>query len=157
MTEELVIIYPMDTKARLENDLKDAMRAGDVLHKDTIRMALSAIRLAEIEKGAALDEKAVVSILQKEIKLRHEAIDDAQKGNRPDLEEKARAEIKLLENYLPEQLSPEELESMVKQAIAEVGASNLREMGLVMKVLVPRLEGRATGDQASQVVRKILQ
>jgi uncharacterized protein YqeY len=147
----------MDTKARLENDLKDAMRAGDELRKSTIRMALSAIRLAQIEKRASLDEKAVLSILQKEVKSRQEAIEDAQKGNRPDLEDNARAEIKLLESYLPEQLSPEELEALARQAIAEVGASSLREMGLVMKVLVPRLEGRATGDQASQVVRRILQ
>jgi uncharacterized protein len=148
---------PMDTKARLENDLKDAMRAGDDLRKSTIRMALSAIRLAQIEKGTDLDEKTVLSILQKELKSRQEAIEEAQKANRPDLEEKAKAENKLLEGYLPDQLSQEELEALVKQAIAEVGATSLREMGQVMKVLVPRLEGRATGDQASQVVRKILQ
>lgn len=147
----------MDTKDRLENDLKDAMRAGDDLRKSTIRMALSSIRLAQIDKGAALDEKTVLGILQKEIKSRQEAIEEAQRANRPDLEEKAKAEIAQLEGYLPRQLSSEELEALARQAVLEVGASSLKEMGLVMKVLVPRLEGRATGDQASQVVRKILQ
>ena len=147
----------MDTKVKLENDLKDAMRSGDELRKSTIRLALSAIRLTEKEKAAPLDEKAVLSILQREVKSRQEAIEDARKANRPDLEKQARAEMSLLMGYLPEQLSHEKLEILAKQAITEVGATSLREMGQVMKVLMPRLEGRATGDQASQVVRSFLQ
>lgn len=147
----------MDAKIQLESALKDAMRAGDDLRKRTIRMALSAIRLAEIDKGAALDDVAVISILQKEIKSRQESIEDARRANRPDLVESSQAEIAILQDFLPRQLTPEELEVLAKQVIAEVGATNLREMGQVMKVLVPRLEGRAPGDQASQVVRRLLQ
>lgn len=147
----------MTTKAQLESALKDAMRAGDDLRKRTIRMALSAIRLAEIDKGAALDDTAVLSILQKEVKSRQESIEEAVRANRPDLVESSRAEIAVLQDFLPKQLTAEELEAVVKQVIAEVGATNLRDMGQVMKVLVPRLEGRASGDQASQVVRRLLQ
>jgi uncharacterized protein YqeY len=147
----------MDTKIQLENALKDAMRSGDDLRKRTIRMALSAIRMAEVDKGGALDETAVLSIVQKEIKSRQEAIEDARRANRPDLIESSQAEITVLQDFLPKQLTEEELEALAKQVIAAVGATNLREMGQVMKALVPRLEGRAPGDQASQVVRRLLQ
>jgi len=147
----------VNTKSQLESALKDAMRAGDDVRKRTLRMALSAIRLAEVEKGGALDESATLAILQKEIKSRHEVIADAQRANRPDLEADANAEIKVLEEYLPQPFTPEELEALARQVIAEVGATGPREMGQVMKALLPRLQGRATGDQASQAVRKLLQ
>jgi uncharacterized protein YqeY len=147
----------MELKLRLESDLKDALRAGDSLRKNTLRLALSSIRLAEIDRGSQLDESAVIAILQKEIKARHEAIEDAQHAGRPELKEAAQAEIKILQVYLPQALSPEELETQARQVIAEVGATSQREMGQVMKVLLPRLAGRATGDQVSQVVRKLLQ
>jgi hypothetical protein len=147
----------MDTKARLESDLKNAMRASDELRKRTLRMALSAIRFAEVEKGGALVENAVLSILQKEVKSHQESIEDARRANRPDLEQDAAEQIQVLEGYLPHQLTSEELEALAGQAIAEVGASSLREMGQVMRVLIPRLEGRASGDQVSQAVRKLLQ
>jgi uncharacterized protein YqeY len=147
----------MNTKMQLENALKDAMRSGNDLHKRTIRMALSSIRLAEIDKGAPLDEAAVLSILQKEIKSRQESIEDARRANRPDLVESNQAEIAVLQEFLPRQLTMEELEKLAKQVIAEVGATNIRDMGQVMKVLVPRLEGRAPRDQAGQVVRRLLQ
>jgi len=147
----------VNTKTQLESALKDAMRANDDVRKRTLRMALSAIRLAEVEKGGALDESATLAILQKEIKSRHEVIADAQRAHRPDLEADANAEIKVLEEYLPQPFTPEELEALARQVIAEVGATGPREMGQVMKALVPRLQGRATGDQASQAVRKLLQ
>jgi uncharacterized protein len=147
----------MEMKLRLESDLKDALRAGDSLWKNTLRLALSSIRLAEIDRGSQLEDSAVIAILQKEIKARHEAIEDAQRAGRPELEEAAQAEIKVLQVYLPQALSPEELEAQAKQVIAELGATSPREMGQVMKALLPRLAGRATGDQVSQVVRKLLQ
>jgi hypothetical protein len=147
----------MNTKTLLESSLKDALRSGDDLRKRTLRMALSAIRLAEVDKGSALDESAVLAVIQKEIKSRHESIEDARRAARPDLEEAAQAEISVLQEFLPQPLTPTELEALAKQVIAEEGATSQREMGRVMKALVPRLEGRATGDQASQVVRKLLQ
>ncbi len=146
----------MITKAQLESSLKDAMRSGDEVRKNTIRMVLSAVRLAEVEKGAALDENGLVAVLQKEVKSRRESISDAQRANRSDLIAASEAEIAVLETFLPKSMSQEELDSLAHQAVAEVGATSLREMGQVMKVLLPRLQGRATGDQASQAVRKLL-
>jgi uncharacterized protein YqeY len=146
----------MNIKTQLENALKDAMRANDEVRKRTLRMALSSIQLAEIEKGAALDESGLLGILQKEIKSRHESITDAERAGRQDLIGAAQAEIAILEGYLPKPFAQSELEELAKQAIGEAGATSMREMGQVMKVLMPRLQGRATGDQASQAVRKLL-
>jgi uncharacterized protein YqeY len=145
----------MSTNDKLRDDLKDAMRAGDGLRKRTLRMALSAIKLAEIDEGE-LDENAILAIIQKEIKSRQETIEDAQRSGHQELAQESQKEIEILKAYLPEQLSPEELENLARQAIEEVGASSMREMGQVMKVLMPKLQGRATGQQASQAVRKLL-
>jgi uncharacterized protein len=112
--------------------------------------------LGEVEKGVALEEPAVLAILQKEIKSRRESISDAVKAGRPDIAAEAETEIGILEGYLPQPLSPDELEAMARGAIDEVGATSQREMGQVMKVLIPRLQGRADGAQASQIVRKLL-
>ena len=147
----------MTSKADLENDLKDAMRTKDELRKTTLRMALAAIRMAEIEKRVDIDETAILGILQKEIKSRQEAIADAQKAGRQDLVAASQSEIGVLEKYLPQPLTEDELEALARQAIGEVGATSVREMGQVMKVLMPRLAGRASGNQASQVVRRLLE
>jgi uncharacterized protein YqeY len=147
----------MTSKADLENDLKDAMRNKDELRKTTLRMALAAIRMAEIEKRADMDETAILGILQKEIKSRQEAIADAQKAGRQDLVAASQSEIGILEKYLPLPLTEDELEALARQAMGEVGATSVREMGQVMKVLMPRLAGRASGNQASQVVRRLLE
>lgn len=147
----------MDIKSTLQSDLKDAMRAGDEIRKSTLRMALSAIKLAEVEKSAHMDEAAYLAIIQKEIKSRRESIADAERANRPELIRQSEDEIKILQGYLPAALSEEELENIARAAISEAGASSVREMGQVMKILMPRVQGKATGDQVSQVVRKLLQ
>jgi hypothetical protein len=146
----------MTVKSQLENALKDALRAGDDLRKRTLRLALSAIKQTEIDKGITLDDPGVMAVLQKEIKARHEAIADAERAHRQDLIAASRDEIAVLESYLPKALSPQELENEVRQAIAEAGATSPAQMGQVMKLLMPRLQGRATGDAASQVARKLL-
>lgn len=146
----------MSTKTQLENDLKDAMRTGDELRKRTLRMALSAVKLAEVERGTTLDEPAVLAILQKEIKTQREAIADAERAGRPDLVSEAAAQISQLESYLPQPLTSKEIETLARAAIIEVGASSAQEMGKVMKVLMPRVQGRAEGTQVSQIVRQLL-
>ena len=146
----------MGLKEQIQNDLKSAMRENDEVRKRTLRMALSAIRFFEIEKGVELDDGAVINILQKEVKARNEAISDAQRANRPDLVQENQQELAILEAYLPKLLSESELEALARQAIAEVGASSIQQMGQVMKLLIPRLQGRAGGEQASQMVRKLL-
>lgn len=146
----------MTLSEQLQAALKDAMRAGDELTKRTLRMVISAIRLNEVEKGAKLDDAGVIAVLQKEVKSRQESISDAQKANRPDLEAESRAEIEVLEKFLPKAYSEAELEALVREAIAETGAASQKDMGKVMKALMPRLQGRATGDQTSQAVRRLL-
>lgn len=146
----------MNIKDKLQNDLKEAMRNNNDVQKRTLRMALAAIRLLEVEKGMQLDDNAVLGILQKEVKARHEAIADAERAGRSDLAAASREELAILESYLPKAMSEAELEALVRQAIAEVGAENLQQMGAVMKWLMPRLQGRATGEQASQMVRRLL-
>jgi uncharacterized protein YqeY len=153
----------MNIKSELENALKDAMRSNDEVAKRTIRMALSAIKLAEVEKKAALEKDApleepeLIAILQREKKSRKEAIQEAEKANRPDLLDAAKADITILEKFLPKAMDPVELEKLTREAIAEVGAADMTDMGKVMKVLLPRLEGHAPNDQVSQLVRQLLQ
>ena len=147
----------MDTKEKLENALKVAMKAGDDVQKRTIRMVLAAIRQVEIDRQVKLDETAVLGIVQKEIKTRRESVEEARGANRPDIVADTEAEIVVLQAYLPAALSAEELDGLVREAIAETGAASPSDMGKVMKVLIPRLAGRAPGDQASAAVRQALQ
>jgi uncharacterized protein YqeY len=148
--------YPMDTKSQLENALKDAMRANDDVRRRTIRMALAAIKQAEVDRQVKLDEAALLAILQKEIKTRRESLEEAQKASRSDLASAAEAEIAVLNVFLPKGFSPEELRALVQAAIAEVGATSPADMGKVMKILMPKIGGRAPGDQVSAMVRELL-
>ncbi len=133
------------------------MRSKDELRKSTIRMVLASIKMAEVEKGEPLDEQRLLSLIQKEVKSRQETLSEAQQAGREDLAARAQAELDILQDYLPRPFSDEELDALARQAVAEAGASSVREMGQVMKILMPRLQGRATGEQASQAVRKLLQ
>ena len=146
----------MLTKATFEDGLKQAMRSGDELGKGTLRMILSAIKLAEVERRGALDEAALLGVLQKEAKAREETIADAEAAGRSDLAAAAARELELIRAYLPAPLSAVELEAFARQAIAEVGASTPADMGRVMKALMPRLQGRADGKTASDLVRRLL-
>lgn len=147
----------MSIKTQIEKDLNDAMRARDEPRKRTLRMALSDIKLAEVEIGASLEDAAVLAILQKEIKNQRESIADAERAGRPELVAEAQAEILILERYLPRQLTVQEIEAMARAAIQEVGATSPKEMGQVMKTLMPRLQGSADGSQVSQIVRGLLE
>jgi uncharacterized protein YqeY len=151
------IIELMETKTKLENDLKDAMRAGDDVRKRTIRMVLAAIKQTEIDKQIVLDETGVIGILQKETKTRRESIEEAKKASRPDLIADLEAEIKVLAGYLPQAMDPAELTTLAQAVITEVGAASPADMGKVMKALLPRVAGRASNDQVSQSVRQLLQ
>jgi uncharacterized protein YqeY len=146
----------MNTKEKLSEALKDAMRSRDELRKRTVRMALAAIKNAEIDKNAPLDEPAMLAILQKEVKSRYETIEGAERARREDLITEAQNEIAVLEEFLPQPLSAEELEEIVKAAIAEVGATSPREMGKVMQAVMPKVQGRADGKEVNQIVRCIL-
>jgi uncharacterized protein YqeY len=147
----------METKEKLEIALKDAMRAGDDVRKRSIRMVLAAIRQVEIDRQVKLEEPAVLSIIQKEIKTRRESVEEARGANRPDIVASTQAEIVVLQGYLPEALSADELKALVDAAILEAGANSPADMGKVMKLLKERVAGRAPGDQVSALVRQALQ
>lgn len=133
------------------------MRSGDELRKRTLRMALAAIKQMEVDKRLVLDDMAVVAILQKEIKNRREAVEEAQKAGRADLLSENQAEIAVLEAFLPRAMPAEELHSLVQAAIVETGAASMTDMGRVMKLLIPRVAGRLPNDVISAAVRAALQ
>lgn len=146
----------MELKLRLSEDLKDALRANDEVRKTSIRSILAAIKLTEVEKGAPLDDAGVVSVVQKEIKQRKESIQDAEKAGRPELIPGFLQEISELEKYLPKQLTIQELEQLIRSAIEQTGAVSPTDMGKVMKVIMPQVQGRAANDQISSIVRSLL-
>jgi uncharacterized protein len=147
----------MEIKTQLEGELKEAMKAGDDVRKRTIRMVLAAVRQVEIDRQVKLDDVAVLAIIQKEIKTRKEAVEEARHANRPDIVESTEAEIVVLQGYLPQAIGAEELGILAETVIAETGAISPADMGKVMKILVPRVAGRASGEQVSTIVRQLLQ
>jgi uncharacterized protein YqeY len=140
----------------LQNDLKEAIRNSDTVRKNTLRMALAAIKLAEVEKRGSLNEPDILAILQKETKGRKETIEDAKKANRDDLIKSAEAELAILQTYLPQPLLPEELDELVQASIEETRATHPGDMGKVMKALMPKVQGRADGKVVSRRVRELL-
>ena len=146
----------MEIQKRIENDFKTAFKSGDEVSKRTLRMVMASIKLVEVEKGRALTDEEVLSILQKEIKSLRESISDAEKAGRDDLIAEAEPEIQILEQYTPQQLDEDEITELARQAIEEVGATSQQEMGNVMKVLMPRVQGRADGSKVSASVRTLL-
>jgi uncharacterized protein YqeY len=146
----------MDIKSQLNEAMKDAMRSGDALRKNTVRMAMAAIKQAEVDKQTAQDDLAVIALLQKEIKNRKEALEEAKKADRADLVGSNEAEIAVLEAFLPEAMPADELRELVQAAIAETGASSPADMGAVMKVAMAKVAGRAPGGDVSAMVRELL-
>lgn len=146
----------MDIKTQLTKAVKEAMKAHDEVRKRTVRMALAAIKQIEVDKQTTLDDASVIPLLQKEIKNRREAIEEAKKANRADLIEDNEAEIKVLEVFLPKAMSADELRLLVQETIAEAGAAKQTDMGKVMKLLMPKIAGRAAGDQVSSIVKELL-
>ena len=146
----------MSLKEQLANDLKDAIRQRDDSRKIAIRMSISAIKNAEIKRGAALSEADVLTLVSREAKQRRESIAEFEKADRRDLVEKERAELEVLQSYLPAQVSRDEIAEAAREVIAEVGAGGPRDKGKVMPVLIGRLAGRAEGREINEVVTELL-
>ena len=146
----------MSIKKQLRDALIEALKSGETQRKTTLRMALASIKNAEVEAREELEEDLVLNLIQKEVKARQETIEAAKKAQRPDLIEKAEQEIKILNEFLPQQLSSEELRILVQEAVQESGASSMAEIGKVMGALMPKIRGRADGKQANQIVRELL-
>ena len=151
------IILAMTIKTQLNDSMKDAMKSGDEIRKRTVRMALAAIKQVEVDKRIELDDMAVTNLLQKEVKNRREALEEAKKASRADLVESNEAEIRVLEAFLPKAMPAEELHTLVQAAIAEAGAAGPGDMGRVMKLVMPRVAGTAPNDMVSAAVRDLLQ
>lgn len=146
----------MDYETILKNDLYAAMRANDTLRKRVFRLLISSIELAEVAKGSKLTDSEFIALVQKEIKTKNDTIVDAEKANRPEMVKEQLEEIKVLEAYLPKQLSEAELVQLAEEVIQETGATSPKDMGKVLKVLIPKLAGRATNQDASRVVKDCL-
>ncbi len=147
----------MNKKQELQKALTAAMKAKDEDTKRTLRLAKSTIKLAEVEEGDEIDDTRILSILQKEVKTREDSIEEAKQAGREDLVETAKREIQILNQFLPRQMTSDELCDLAKIVIEETGAESMKDMGKVMQNLMPKLEGRASGQDASKAVRELLQ
>ena len=143
-------------KQKLETDLKQAIRAKDNVRRSTIRLVMAAIKNAEIAQQTALDDPNILGIIAKEAKQRHESIEAFKQGNRPDLVAQEEAELAILQEYLPEAITREEIIAEAKRVIAEVGAQGPRDKGRVMPQLIAKLKGRADGKEINAVVTELL-
>jgi uncharacterized protein len=146
----------MNPKERMQEDLKAAMKAGDSRRKDAIRFLTAAIKQIEIDSRETVTDEQVYSILNTELKKRRDTLTEAEANSRAEMAEQSRYEITLIESYLPQQLTREELEAEVRKAIEESGAKSAKEMGAVMKVLMPRVKNRADGKLVNDVVKAAL-
>jgi len=140
----------------ITNDMKSAMKAKDSLALGTIRMLRAAIKDKEIELGKALEDTEVLAVVSKAIKQRKDAASQYTDANRPELAEKEQAEIKVLEVYLPEQMSDEEISALVANAVAESGAGSIKDMGKVMGIVRPKAAGNADMSKVSAAVKAAL-
>ena len=147
----------MSLYERLDSDVKCALKEGNSLKVSVLRMALSAIKTLQIEKNIkSLDDDGVIQILQRQAKQHRESIDQFGKGGRQDLVDKEKSELKILDEYLPQQLSEEELMVLVKSAIADTGAVAKSETGKVMKVVMEKAKGKADGKTINKLVGQLL-
>ncbi|HHN63960.1 MAG TPA: GatB/YqeY domain-containing protein [Nitrospirae bacterium] len=142
---------------RIEADLKDALKRSDRLKVSVLRMIKASIKNKEIEKGSPLSDEEIISVLTSLSKQRRESIEEFRRAGREELVEKETAELSVLQSYMPEQLSEEELNDIINSAIQESGATSVRDIGKVMKIVMPRVKGRADGKVVNQKVRAILE
>jgi uncharacterized protein len=146
----------MALREKLDEDLKSAMRAKDSLRMNTVRALKSAVKYREIELMKPLDDAGILGVMATEIKRRRDSVEQYRAGARADLADKEEAEIKILQEFLPQQLTREEVEAKVAEVVARVGAQGPKDMGAVMKALLPEVQGRADGKVVSELVKQRL-
>jgi uncharacterized protein YqeY len=144
-------------KQRLTEDLKQAMKGGDAVKRSAIRLLMASIHNAEIAKRATFDDADILGIIAKEVRQRQESIESFRQGNRQDLVAKEAAEMAILQGYLPQQMTREEIVEAARQVIAEVGAQGLADKGKVMPKIIAQLKGKADGREINAVVTELLQ
>ena len=143
-------------KQKLTDDLKQAMKSGDKTKRSAIRLLIAAINNAEIARQAPLEDTDIFGVIAKEVRQRHESIDAFKQGNRPDLVDKEEAELAVIQAYLPQQMSRDEIVKVARQVIAEVDAQGPGDKGKVMPKLIAQLKGRADGREINAVVSELL-
>lgn len=146
----------MSLKDQLTQDLKTALKSGDETRKNTVRLLLAAVKQVEVDRQVTLTDDDLLAVLQKEAKSRRESLAEAQTAGRADLTADLEAELAVIEAYLPQALSREELRALAQAAIAEAGATEAKHLGAVMKLLTPRTKGRADGKLVNEIVRELL-
>jgi len=145
-----------DLKRRITDDLKQAMKSGDTVKRNTIRLLIASVNNAEIAKQAALDKGDILGVIAKDVKRHQESIDAFKLGKRQDLVDKEEAEMAILQAYLPKQMTREEVVAAAKEVIGAVGAQGPGDKGKVMKELMPKLKGMADGKEINEVVTELL-
>ncbi|WP_248926665.1 GatB/YqeY domain-containing protein [Paenibacillus hamazuiensis] len=146
----------MSLSERLNEDMKQAMKSQDKFKLSVIRMVRAAIKNIEIDQRKTLDDNEVLDVLNREIKQRRDSLQEFEKAGRADLAENLQAELAILSEYMPQQLTDEEVKAIVEQTIQEVGASSKADMGKVMGALMPKVKGRADGKLVNQLVQQSL-
>ncbi|HPW99713.1 MAG TPA: GatB/YqeY domain-containing protein [Sedimentibacter sp.] len=146
----------MPLKEKLMEDLKDAMKSKSKVKKDTVTMVRAAIKQREVDERIELSDTEIVDIIAKQIKQKKDSIPDFEKGSRQDLVDLTNEEIKILLEYLPPQLSDEDLESIVKEAIEATGAQSKKDMGKLMAFIMPKVKGKADGKHVNEIVAKYI-
>ncbi len=147
----------MSLQQRLDNDLKGAIKSSDKLKTSVLRMVKAAIKNRQVEKTGELSEEEIISVLVTLSKQRRESIDLFLKGGREDLADKETQELSILQSYLPSQLTPEEIDRLIIEAIQESSAEGVKDMGKVMRLLMPRVKGAADGKAVNQRVKELLE
>ncbi len=147
----------MNLYQRIESDMKAALKEGDSIKLSVVRMVISAVKTFAIEKNIKQPEETdILQIIQRQIKQHKESIESFEKGKRQDLADKEARELKILEAYMPQQLSEEELLVLIKEAISETGATSKSEVGRVMKIVMEKVKGRSDGKTVNQLVMRLL-
>ena len=143
-------------KEQLASDLKEAMKAKDEIRKNVVQMVRAGVLQVEKDKRITLDDEGVIEVIAKEVKKRKDVLPDFEKAGRADLIEATQREIEILLSYLPSQLTTDELDKIVSEAVKEIGASGMKDMGKVMSALMPKVKGRADGKAVNELVKKYL-
>lgn len=146
----------MSLKDTLLNDMKTAMKEKDVLRKNTVQLVRAAILQKEKDQQITLDDSGILDVIAKEVKSRRDSLVEFEKGGRQDLVDATNRELEILLGYLPRQLSAEEIEALVAEAIAETGAQSMRDIGKVMAAVRPKTKGVADGKQVNEIAKKLL-
>ena len=146
----------MTLAEKIRSDLEQSIRKEDKLRRSVLRLVLSSMRNAEIAQQKPLDDTGIIGVIEKEAKMRRESIEAFEKGNRPDLVANEKAELSVLMEYLPEQMSHEEIVAAARKVVDELGATGPKDKGKVMSQLMPQLKGKAQGQEVSEVVSELL-